>query len=340
MYRKLLHCSILFGLLSLSDLSTALRANPTEGFESFERSSDNSSVDEKVARALKRLDQAKKNYSTGKPKAAKRLLNKIIRKNTESTLVSEALAMRAQIRMDDKQWIKSFDDLQLIVDKHPQYENFDQVIANQFNCATALMEGDRGRIFWILPGFKQYSTAVDQFEQIIINAPYGDYAPIALMNVALTSKKTNNPENSIDALDRLINYYPQSTLAPDAYYNLAKTYSDLVKGHQYDQGSTRRAISYYEDFIVLFPQSDYVGEVEANLKKMENQLASSRLDLGDFYYYYRNNNTAALVFYNEAITIEPKSDAADEARLRIDDIEKGVRPISNASLLRKLLGVN
>ena len=105
-------------------------------------------------------------------------------------------------------------------------------------------------------------------------------------------------------------------------------------------GSTRRAISDYEDFIVLFPQSDYLGEVEANLKKMENQLASSRLDLGDFYYYYRNNNTAALVFYNEAITIEPKSDAADEARLRIDDIEKGVRPISNASLLRKLLGVN
>ena len=340
MYRKLLYFSLLLGLLNLSDLSAAIQANPTDSFENSESSSDDYSLDEKVARALKRLDRAKENYSAGKPKAAKRLLNKVIRKNTESTLVGEALAMRARIRMDKKQWIKGFDDLQLIVDEHPQYENFDQVIASQFNCATALMEGERGKIFWIFPGFKQYSTAVDQFEQILINAPYGDYAPIALMNIALTSKKTNNPENSIDALDRLINFYPQSTLAPDAYYNLANIYSDLVKGHQYDQGSTRRAISYYEDFIVLFPQSDYIGEVEANLKKMENQLASSRLDLGDFYYYYRNNNTAALVFYNEAITIEPESDAAEEARLRIDDIEKGVRPISNASLLRKLLGAN
>ena len=70
---------------------------------------------------------------------------------------------------------------------------------------------------------------------------------------------------------------------------------------------------------------------------MENLLASSRLNLGDFYYYFRNNNTAALVFYNEAISIEPDSDAAEEARVRIQDIEAGVRPTNKASILRKLL---
>ena len=159
------------------------------------------------------------------------------------------------------------------------------------------------------------------------------------MNVALLSEKTGDTENAIDALDRLINYYPQSTLAPNAYFNLAQIYADLVKGYAYDQGSTRRAISYYEDFLILFPSSIYAGEVQANLKKMENLLAKSRLDLGDFYYYYRSNTTAALVFYNEAITTAPDSDSAKEARLRIEDIEARVRPFSKASLIRKLLGV-
>jgi outer membrane protein assembly factor BamD len=70
---------------------------------------------------------------------------------------------------------------------------------------------------------------------------------------------------------------------------------------------------------------------------MENLLASSRLNLGNFYYYFRSNNTAALVFYNEAITIAPDSEAAAEARNRIEDIEAGVRPTNKASLLRKLL---
>ena len=199
------------------------------------------------------------------------------------------------------------------------------------------MEGARGRILWVFPGFKQYGTSAKQFERIVQNAPYSDYAPLALMNIALVSEKTGESEEAIDALDRLINYYPQSMLAPDAYYNLAQTYSDLVQSYEYDQGSTRRAISYYEDFLILFPTSSYTGEVEANLKHMENLLASSRLNLGDFYYYFRNNNTAALVFYNETITIEPDSDAAAEARLRIQDIEAGVRPTNKASMLRKLL---
>ena len=157
------------------------------------------------------------------------------------------------------------------------------------------------------------------------------------MNVALLAQDRDQPEEAIDALDRLINFYPQSMLAPDAYYNLAQTYADLVQGAAYDQGATRQAISYYEDFLILFPESNYVGEVEAELDKMENLLATSRFNLGDFYYLFRSNNTAALVFYNEAITIAPESEAADEARTRIADIEAGVRPATGSNLLRALL---
>jgi outer membrane protein assembly factor BamD len=124
-------------------------------------------------------------------------------------------------------------------------------------------------------------------------------------------------------------------LAPDAYYNMAQTYSNLVNGAEYDQGSTRQAISYYEDFLILFPQSSTLGNVESNLVTMEDLLARSRLNLGDFFYNYRSNNTAALVFYNETITIAPDSEAAEEARARIADIEEGIQPITGAGILRK-----
>ena len=158
------------------------------------------------------------------------------------------------------------------------------------------MEGARGRILWIIPGFKQLGVAAEQFEQIVRNAPYSDYAPLALMNIALIYEQEQRPEDAIDTLDRLINYYPQSMLAPDAYYNMAQTYSNLVNGAEYDQGSTRQAISYYEDFLILFPQNSSIGEVESKLVAMEDLLARSRLNLGDFFYNYRSNNTAALVF--------------------------------------------
>ena len=334
MYR-LLSLILALGLLVSPSLQ-ALSLNPLDWFEGAEVTSiDASDQSNEIAESL--LETAKAKYAAGKLRSAKRTLKKIIKEHSAAPAAGEALTIRARIYMAKSLWIKGFDDLQKVVTKHANYEKFDRVIADQFDCATALMEGARGRILWIFPGFKQYGTSAKQFEQIVRNAPYSDYAPLALMNIALVSEQINDPEEAIDALDRLINYYPQSMLAPDAYYNLAQTYSDLVEGYEYDQGSTRRAISYYEDFLILFPSSHLTGEVEANLRNMENLLASSRLNIGNFYYYFRNNNTAALVFYNEAITIEPDSEAAAEARLRIADIESGVRPTNKASILRKLL---
>lgn len=331
-----------FSLFAAPGLRAAITFNPLQWFdneEDAEASGKPVTVGDDQAIIEAKFAQAKEKYAQGKKRAAKRIAGKIIRRHTRSIFAAKALALRAQIYRDNEKWVQCFSELQRIVDKYSQYQNFNQINSDQFDCANALMEGARGRIFWVFPGFRQYSTAVDQFEQILENAPYSDLAPFDLMNIALLSKKIGEKENAIDALDRLINYYPQSTLAPDAYYNLAQIYSDLVKGYEYDQGSTRRAISYYEDFLVLFPNSNYTGEAEANLRKMENLLSKSRLDLGDFYYYTRYNTTAALVFYNEAITIEPNSDSAEEARLRIEDIEAGIRPISKGSILRRLLGV-
>jgi outer membrane protein assembly factor BamD len=321
-------------------LNAALSLNPVNWFEDNDSESISLATGANQELAAAQLAIAKEKYEAGNLSSAKRTLKKLIKKYPTSSSAGEALAMRARIYMTKELWTKGFNDLQRVIVEHADYENFDRVIADQFDCATAHMEGARGRILWVFPGFKQYSTSAKEFEQIVRNAPYSDYAPLALMNIALVSEMTDDPEEAIDALDRLINDYPQSMLAPDAYYNLAQTYSDLVQSYEYDQGSTRRAISYYEDFLILFPSSSYTGEVEANLKNMENLLASSRLNLGDFYYYFRNNNTAALVFYNEAITIEPDSDAAEEARIRIQDIEAGVRPTNKASILRKLLRVD
>lgn len=277
---------------------------------------------------------------SGKTGSAKRKFKRIIKKYDTTEAAGEARLRYAQILMSQTKWTKAFETLQDIVTQNPDFEEFNLVISSQFDCASALMDGARSRILWLIPGFRQYDEAIRQFEKIVSNAPYSDYAPLSLMNIALVAEMTNEPDVAIDALDRLINFYPQSMLAPDAYFNMAETYADLVKGAEYDQGSTRQAISYYEDFLILFPQSNYLGEVEANLDSMENLLATSRLNLGNFYYFYRSNNTAALTFYNEAITIAPDSEAAEEARQRIEDIEAGVRPVSGANFIRKMLLIN
>jgi outer membrane protein assembly factor BamD len=283
------------------------------------------------------LASAHAKVEAGQSRSARRSLKKLLKKFPDSPAAAEALYLSAQLEISREKWIKAFDLLQRAAQNYPNFKDYNRLISSQFDCASALMQGARGKILWLIPGFKQYGKAVQQFEIIVQNAPYSDYAPLSLMNMALIAGQQNKPEEAIDALDRLINYYPQSMLAPDAYYNLAQTYSQQVKGSEYDQGSTRQAISYYQDFLILFPQSDYIAEVESHLVTMENLQATSRLNLGNFFYLYRSNSTAALIFYNETITIAPNSEAAEQARQRISDIKAGVRPDNSASLVRKLL---
>lgn len=333
---------IFVAALLIASQAQALSLNPLNWFGDSNKEPEpiTAATTAEQTAAQKLLEEGRTKFENGRIGSANSAFKKVVKKYPTSPAAAEALYLRGRVFMTKGRWVKAFKFHQEVIDKHPTFNGFDKVISAQFECATALMEGARGKIFGVIPGFKQYNEAIDQFEQIVRNAPYGDYAPLALMNIAFTAEKTDEGDIAIDALDRLINYYPQSMLAPDAYYNLAKTYANLVKGEEYDQGSTRQAISYYEDFLVLFPNSSSVGEVEANMRKMENLLASSRLTLGDFYYYHRNNNTAALVFYNEAITIAPESDAAIEAQARIQDINAGVRPTTGGSFFKKILFVD
>jgi len=308
-----------------------------DGSDSEEGMSINVVSREDRARAAQKVAEGKAALEAGKTGTANRKFKQVIKRYSEAPEAGEARFLRGRILMTRGKWKKAFETLQEIVRENPDFEQFNLVIGAQFECATALMEGARGRLLFVIPGFRQYQESIRQFETIVRNAPYSDYAPLALMNIAFVAETKEEADVAIDALDRLINYYPQSMLAPDAYFGMAETYSSLVKGPLYDQGATREAISYYEDFLILFSKSNYVGEVEANLSSMQNLLAQSRLRLGDFYYYYRNNNTAALTFYNETITIAPDSEAAAEARDRIEDVERGVRPVSGAQIVRSLL---
>ena len=75
---------------------------------------------------------------------------------------------------------------------------------------------------------------------------------MALAEIAIKDKKE---EEAVDALERLINLYPENYLCEQAYYTLASIFEDRVAGPAYDQGATLKALNFYEDYLILFPQS-------------------------------------------------------------------------------------
>ena len=109
---------------------------------------------------------------------------------------------------------------------------------------------------------------------------------------------------------------------------LAQTFARLVDGPEYDQGATREAISYFEDFLILFPQHPNVKAGEDGLSRMKSVEAQSQMVKGDFYYYKWKDFRAAKVFYNEAITTAPESPEAERAKEMIEVVDAKIKSLA------------
>jgi len=247
--------------------------------------------------------------------------SKVTKRYPSSLYAPEAFYHTGYIRLARHQYKKAFQAFQEIVMRYPSTSKFNQVIGEQYRIATALLDGARNRGWLLLPGFRNREGSIGLFELIIYNAPYSEYAPLSLMNIAKAHQLFGDPEDSIDALDRMINTYPKSLLTPDAYLRLAQAYASLVEGPNYDQTSTKEAITYYEDFVILYPGDPNIAAAEKGLAQMKQVLAESKLRIGDYCFQYRSNYKAAKVFYNEAITDYPDSSVALRARTQLAKVE-------------------
>jgi outer membrane protein assembly factor BamD len=272
--------------------------------------------------ALDQMNRARLAEEDGSRRSAIKTYQNIAKRYPNSIYAPEALYRSARLRLAGRDYTKGFEDYQQVLSRYPNTRRFNEIIGEQYRIASALLDGARGRMLWgLLPGFTQRDKALEFFETILANAPYSDYAPLSLMNIARGHQKLGNTENAIDALDRMINNYGQSLLAPDAYLKLAQTHASLVDGPFYDQGATREAITYFTDFMLLFPGDTNIAGAEKGLDGMKTMLAESKIRMADFYFYKRSNFKAARVFYNEAITAYPESAIAAKAKARLTEVE-------------------
>ena len=261
---------------------------------------------------------------------ALKLYATVTKKYPNSVFAPEALFRTGLIRQKRQQLYKAFDTYQLMLARYPSTEKFTQVIGEQYRIASQLFEGKRSRIWGgLLPGFKNRERAIEYFQTIVLTAPFSDYAPLALMNAARGYKQIGETEAAIDSLDRMINTYPRSVLTPDAYLKIAQTHASLVDGPYYDQASTKEAVTYFEDYMILFPGDAGMVTAEKGLDEMKTVLARSKLTIADYYYKYRRNYKAAKVFYNEAITVYPDSKVAAQARTKLAVVEEKLAQETN-----------
>jgi len=295
-----------------------------------------SSLDDRKS-ALALMNRARNAEERGNTGTAVKRYAKVVKRYPTSIYTPEALYRSADLYIKRHQYNKAFDAYSQLIARYPNTDRFNEVIGRQYQIASSMLEGVRNRWWGLIPGFKDRTKGVQQFEVVVWEAPYSDYAPLAMMAIARGHQRLGNELEAIDAYDRMINNYPDSPLGPDAYLRLAEAHASLVDGPEYDQASTQEAATYFEDFLILFPGDQGVARAEEGLDEMRTVLAESKIKMADFYFKKRDNYTAARVFYNEAITVYPDSEIAERARAQLVKVEAAAakhQPVDDGSPVR------
>ncbi|MDQ8197627.1 tetratricopeptide repeat protein [Pelagicoccus enzymogenes] len=273
---------------------------------------------QKILNWMNRAREAEEKKNYGK---AVRLYKRVSKKYPKNQYSPEAYYRTALIQLERNKIDKAFEAFNTIAWVYPNYGSFNETLGEMYKIAVARLETYRDKIFWVIPGFKNTDRAIQYFERIVAIAPYSDYAPLSLMNVAKAWSDKNSDAMTIYALDRLVTNYPNSFLTSDAYLKLAQTHYGLIKGPEYDQRATEDAITFFEDFLIQYPENQNVDQAEKGLAGAKNILSLSKLKMGDFYYFKRSKYDAAKILYNEAITIAPLSQTAQTAKTRLEKID-------------------
>jgi outer membrane protein assembly factor BamD len=314
--------------LALTFLCLLAALSPAHAFLWFGEDPVDTRPQEQTERARPLYEAALAAERNGQYKKALRNYKRVQKRYPAAEFAAQALYNSGVIHYQRKDWKKAFEAFQSILIYHPDFPQFNELVHYQFRIAIAQAEGDGVKLLYLIP-YRALNRSVEYFEVVINNAPYSELAPLALMNVALIHQYKGQVPEAIDALDRLINNYPASLLADDAYLSLAETFATLVQGADYDQGATREAMSYFEDFLILYSTHEEVARAEQGLADMEDVYARSKLVIGEYYFKYRRWFQAAEIFFNEAITIAPDSDSAQSAReyiARIEEIRANTPP--------------
>ena len=277
----------------------------------------------------------------GNERAKQQVYKKILQNYPKASIAKDAAYERGLYLIKKQKWIEAFQALSLIKIYHPDYDKLTNVIELQFKCAENVMNSKKKRDFLGFSNSYKYNIeSAPLFLNYAKLYPYDKNTPLALLNSAKVSKNNKSYETAIYSLKSLINDYPDSPFTDQAYFLIAHIYSEFIKGPNYDLESTREAIRYCEDFIALYPDHENLITMEVLYERMLNNMATNRVHLADYYYFNKSDNVAAIIFYNEAITVAPNSQAAIEAKERLHAIEIGIRPTTGQSILKKILLIN
>lgn len=182
----------------------------------------------------------------------------------------------------------------------------------------------------------RYQIAIEKFRTLRNKFPYSKYAVEAQLRLADVFFAQENYIEAASAYELFKDLHPKHEKASYALFRASKAYFlDTPTNVARDQGSLLKSQESYQEYIRRFPSSPESEEARKDLLAVRSQLADKELYIARFY-QKRDKNVSARNRFEKLIQMYPDTDAAKEARERLESIPQNPPRKTEEEVLQEL----
>ena len=128
-----------------------------------------------------------------------------------------------------------------------------------------------------------YKSALDEFENLLLNYPFSDLAVKSEITSAYSLYEDNQIQKAINKLNSFIEMNPTGELTIYAHYLLGMCYYIQTSQKGRDASLSLKAINYFQIIESKYPNSKYAKDAKLKILYLKNRLAENELAVGKFY---------------------------------------------------------
>jgi outer membrane protein assembly factor BamD (BamD/ComL family) len=284
-------------------------------------------------KAKDQLDVAQEAFDKKDYDTASKAAQWLVKNWPRSDYAPQGEYLLARCREESKYDELAFKNYQALLEKYPKAANYEEVLRRQFEICNRFLDGERFKIFGVIPGFSSMDKTVAMYEKVIKNGPYSDIAPQAQLNIGAAREKQTGFLNDQDpwvqaarayelAADR---YHDRPKLAAEAEFREGRAYQKQARTAEYDQATAGKAIDTFTDFIATYPDDPRVKEAENAIASLKREQARGSFETAKFYERIKEWK-GAIMYYSDAVSKSPDSPYKDVALQRIAALQKLSQP--------------
>ena len=128
-----------------------------------------------------------------------------------------------------------------------------------------------------------YKSALNEFENLVLNYPFSDLAVKSEITSAYYLYEDNQIQKAINKLNSFIEMNPTGELTIYAHYLLGMCYYIQTSQKGRDATLSLKAINYFQIIESKYPNSKYANDAKLKILYLKNRLAENELAVGKFY---------------------------------------------------------